>query len=432
MSKNIKTCGSLALGLAILALLLSMAAHAAEDVNLTISYSPEKPIVFEEMMFNAILDKEIDESNLFFDWDFGDCRMEGKSIPHKFAQRGRHVVSLALMRDDTKIAEKTVRFYVYGPRPKIDHFTVKPNTIISGQKAILYWSTCNATSVTIDPLIGNFSLKGLKQVFPNKNTTYTLRATNPDWTAERRANVIVRPPPPSPPKAVIDYSPSEPKPRQDVTLDGSKSSDDGIITLYSWDFGDGYYANDRKIVSHRYTNGDIYKVTLTVFDNNGTKGTSTVSVPVLNKNYWGPYSSTFNSDGTEFFKSYYGGYLSEVSKVPYIENGVSRILINRNGKERVSPGAPLILAGGYELAVRSIDIDGKKVFVELSKDGQAVDSKVVQPLKPYATIADETYYYKTNIGDSIGIVQIAVHFKEVNPNYVVADGVWQISDAVER
>ncbi len=40
---------------------------------------------------------------------------------------------------------------------------------------------------------------------------------------------------------------------------------------------------------------------------------------------------------------------------------------------------PLELEEGYELAIRSIDIDGNKVYLELIKDGEVVDSEVIIP-----------------------------------------------------
>ena len=87
---------------------------------------------------------------------------------------------------------------------------------------------------------------------------------------------------------------------------------------------------------------------------------------------------------------------------------------------------------GYELAIKSIDIDGNKVYLELSKDGSVVDSKVISPSKDNATMADKTYYYKKDVGDSKELVIIAAHFKNAfrgaDQNLATVDGIWQISD----
>ena len=63
----------------------------------------------------------------------------------------------------------------------------------------------------------------------------------------------------------------------------------------------------------------------------------------------------------------------------------------------VTSGTPLKMEEGYELAIKSIDIDGNKVYLELSKDGSVVDSKVISPSKDNPTMADKTYYYKKTL-----------------------------------
>ncbi|MCK9567087.1 MAG: hypothetical protein M0Q43_13700, partial [Methanothrix sp.] len=93
---------------------------------------------------------------------------------------------------------------------------------------------------------------------------------------------------------------------------------------------------------------------------------------------------------------------------------------------------PLNLEEGYELSIKSIDIDGNKVSLELSKDGSVVDSKVIFPSKDNPTMADKTYYYKKDVGDSKDLVTIAAHFKNAfrgaDQNLATIDGIWQISD----
>jgi uncharacterized membrane protein len=55
----------------------------------------------------------------------------------------------------------------------------------------------------------------------------------------------------------------------------------------------------------------------------------------------------------------------------------SRILIDDTQSLVVAQGTPLRLQEGYDLAIESIDIDGNKAYVELSKDGSVVDSRVI-------------------------------------------------------
>ncbi len=78
------------------------------------------------------------------------------------------------------------------------------------------------------------------------------------------------------------------------------------------------------------------------------------------------------------------------------------------------------------LTVKSIDLKGSRVYLELTHQGLVVDSKVVAPSKSGATLSDKTYYYRENLDDAKNIVTIAVHFEKCVGNSVLVDGIWQI------
>ncbi len=109
-----------------------------------------------------------------------------------------------------------------------------------------------------------------------------------------------------------------------------------------------------------------------------------------------------------------------------------KVLIDDDTEKTFTSGQPLELEEGYELSIKSIDVDGNKVFVELTKDGAVVSSKVISPSKDGATMADKTYYYKKTIGDSKDVVLVAAHFKNAfkgsEQDLATVDGVWQLSD----
>jgi len=91
----------------------------------------------------------------------------------------------------------------------------------------------------------------------------------------------------------------------------------------------------------------------------------------------------------------------------------------------------LKLAEDYTLAIKSIE--GYKVYLELSKDGSVVDTKVVSPSKDNADELDKTYYYKNpKVGNQNKLVTIGVHFKNAfrgaSQDLASIDGIWQISD----
>ena len=97
----------------------------------------------------------------------------------------------------------------------------------------------------------------------------------------------------------------------------------------------------------------------------------------------------------------------------------------------MTTGHPLPLMEGYELSIGSVDLGGKKVYLQLSKDGEVIDSGVVIPPEP--KIGDGTYLYAADIGEAEDIVIIAVSFKNAFRGAVLdiatIDAVWQISES---
>ena len=112
-----------------------------------------------------------------------------------------------------------------------------------------------------------------------------------------------------------------------------------------------------------------------------------------------------------------------------------KILVDDDDEMTVTSGTPLKLEEGYELSIKSIDIDGNKVYLELSKDGSVVDSKVISPSKDGAGMKDKTYYYYKDIGDSKEVVIVGAHFKNAfrgaDQNLATIDGLWQLSDEAQ-
>jgi S-layer protein (TIGR01567 family) len=111
---------------------------------------------------------------------------------------------------------------------------------------------------------------------------------------------------------------------------------------------------------------------------------------------------------------------------------ISKVLVDDNTEQTITTADPLKLEEGYQLAIKSVDPKGSKASLVLSKDGQIVDSKLVQPSTDNAKMSDQTYYYKTSLGDTTDIIQIAVHFKNCfvgsDTNIATVDGVFQLSD----
>ena len=84
----------------------------------------------------------------------------------------------------------------------------------------------------------------------------------------------------SPPVANFTFYPTIPSKNETVIFNASSSYDpDGIITNYTWNFGDGSIAYGM-IVNHSYANDSIYNVTLTVRDDNNATANITKQIIV--------------------------------------------------------------------------------------------------------------------------------------------------------
>ena len=81
------------------------------------------------------------------------------------------------------------------------------------------------------------------------------------------------------PVAIFTYEPEGPLLESTVTFDASASFDDGAISLYKWNFGDGATATG-PTVTHVYFAVKTYTVTLTVTDEYGNTGSTSKQVTV--------------------------------------------------------------------------------------------------------------------------------------------------------
>jgi S-layer protein (TIGR01567 family) len=90
----------------------------------------------------------------------------------------------------------------------------------------------------------------------------------------------------------------------------------------------------------------------------------------------------------------------------------------------------LNLSEEYSLKVKSIDINGNKVYLELFKGNDSKESKVIVP--SMEDPRNSTFVYKANLGKAKNITLIAVHFDAAfrgsEEAVTTVDGIWQISE----
>ncbi len=73
------------------------------------------------------------------------------------------------------------------------------------------------------------------------------------------------------------------------------------------------------------------------------------------------------------------GFFAE-KYVPLKSNDASKLaklVLDSKDKYTLKTGEKLDLGSGYSLQAKQVDVDGKKVWLELDKDGQYVDDQIV-------------------------------------------------------
>jgi len=102
---------------------------------------------------------------------------------------------------------------------QIVRFDATPSSIQAGQSSTLTWVVQGATSVNIQPGVGNVSLTGSTTVSPATSTTYTLTAVGPNGTINATTSVTVGGTPVGNPQIIrFEASPLSIQPGQQSTL----------------------------------------------------------------------------------------------------------------------------------------------------------------------------------------------------------------------
>ena len=93
-------------------------------------------------------------------------------------------------------------------------------------------------------------------------------------------------------------------------------------------------------------------------------------------------------------------------------------------------GESLELGEGYAVTPQQIDVDGNKVWLELTKDGEYVEDKIIST--DTEDDAEKIWYYEMDLNDNEDVAVIMIHIDEVFQGQVdslcVIEGIFQISD----
>ena len=110
------------------------------------------------------------------------------------------------------------------------------------------------------------------------------------------------------------------------------------------------------------------------------------------------------------------------------EEELRKVLVDDDESYTVRSGATFPLEEGYELRIKEVDLDGNKVFLSITKDGDEVGNKVVEPGR---SVKDSTFVYEEEIGGE-DVPIIAAHIQSVfrgrEEDLATVEGIFQISD----
>ncbi|HII81093.1 MAG TPA: hypothetical protein HA261_12065 [Methanosarcina sp.] len=205
---------------------------------------------------------------------------------------------------------------------------------------------------------------------------------------------------------------------------GNRIWEDGMGTTYTWNaqsFSGFYYDLDSGVSSEEMTIKDIKRNIKEGDIEYSTRPTETD----FEHGKWGSYQIIgFMAE------KYFAGYSKSNSTVigddvSLISDGIlSKILTDSDDKKSAYTGDSIELEDGYSLNIVEVDVSGKRVWVQLEKDGNVVDDNFIT--------SDQDYVYETDIGDAEDVPIIIVHFGTVfageETSAVVIQGIFQVSD----
>lgn len=108
---------------------------------------------------------------------------------------------------------------------------------------------------------------------------------------------------------------------------------------------------------------------------------------------------------------------------------IARILMDSDKKRNMFAGEEWQLPGGWSLVAQQIDIDGNKVYLELKKKGETVDTEVISTHMDL-TKQEKTYIYKDEDDRPVFYCYVDSVFKGMDSDLAVLDYVFLRGDTI--
>jgi parallel beta-helix repeat protein len=247
-------------------------------------YSPSNPTTQNVIQFT---DKstDIDGYIVSWLWDFGDGTNSIDSNPiHRYVDKGRYNVTLTIYDESggknitiqsiEVLNIKPVVSFEYSPPSPTDLQTVTFNDKSSDVDGFIiswFWNFGDGITSTAQNPVHQYSDNGLYIV--------TLSAVDNDREANEVSKQI----------SVLNVGPTAsfsffslflPKVNDTISFTDTSTDTDGIVSSWSWDFGDGTTSNVRNPAKN-YSAGGSFKVILWVTDNDGVSDIATEYITIF-------------------------------------------------------------------------------------------------------------------------------------------------------
>ena len=127
--------------------------------------------------------------------------------------------------------------------------------------------------------------------------------------------------------------------------------------------------------------------------------------------------------------------VEDINDISAIKTGdadkLAKLLLDSDDKYTVTTGESLDLGDGYTLEAKQVDVDGDKVWLEFSKDGEFIDDEVVDVSDGNSSTAEHTWTVDLDdIEDEDDVVVLKVHVNQVFQGSVDSiaqiEGLWLI------
>ncbi len=215
-------------------------------------------------------------------WTFGDGASSSLQHPsHVYDQPGNYTVTLTVTDSHGRSRSRETNVTVTNT-PPVAHFTASPQQPAVGE-TIKFTSDSrddNGEIVNWSWTFGDGSMSSQQHPSHSYSSagTYTVSLTVTDDDGATDTYTMDITSSGTPPTAGFSFTPSQPTAGTAVSFT-DLSTDDGSIVTWHWEFGDGN-ASAAQNPSYTYEKAGTYTVTLTVWDDDGARNTTTRTVTV--------------------------------------------------------------------------------------------------------------------------------------------------------